>query len=164
MDFSAEQRFVLDVGDVEDGLTDPSFLGTLGDLTTIGEPDVLDTDRSADAIVQRVRYRFVAELPGAVTKVVDPDKLTWVEEARYDLAAHTSTHTIVPDHYENLIEARYSGSITVDGDGAARSVTGAVKVHVALVGHKVERVIVNGLRDFAREQADRLNTWLRQEG
>lgn len=163
MDFELEQHFVLDIADVEDGLTDPGFLVTLDDLTTIGEPAVLETKRSASEVHQQVRYRFVADLPGAVTRVVDPDKLTWIEDARYDLDTHTSSHQILPDSYADRLEARFDGELVSDGEGARRLVRGTVKVHVPLVAGKVERVIVDGLRDFGAEQAERLNAWFRAQ-
>lgn len=164
MEFELEQHFVLDVADIEDGLTDPGFLATLDDLSAIGEPVVIDTERTAEAAAQQVRYRFVADLPGAVTRVVDPDKLTWIEDSRYDLVAHTSVHTILPDHYADRLQAHYAGELVSEGDGARRLVRGEVKVHVPLVAGKVERVIVDGLRDFGAEQADRLNAWIRAQG
>jgi len=161
MDFSAEQHLDAPIATVEAALVDPGFLETLDDLTTIGPPEVLDTTRHADTVVQRVRYRFIADLPAAVTAVVDPHKLTWVEEARYDLAEHTSTHAIVPDNYPDRLEAHYSCVLTTQSAGTIRTATGEVAVRMALVHGKVERVIVEGLRDFATEQAERLNRWLR---
>jgi len=162
MRFRAEQDVDGEVADVEATLIDPEFYASLGDLTKIGAPEVVDTSRRADEVVQRVRYRFVADLPGAVTAVVDRDKLTWIEEARYDLTAHTSTHTILPDHYADRLQGEYSCSLVADGERTRRTVTGEITVHVALVHKRVEQVIVDGLVEFAAEQAQSLDRWLRE--
>jgi hypothetical protein len=45
--------------------------------------------------------------------------------------------------------------------GAERIVTGELKVHVPLVGGRVEKPIVAGLEQFAATQAEAFNRWLR---
>lgn len=149
---------------VEQALTNPGFYASLDGLTKIGAPEVLDTETAPDTVVQRIRYRFIADLPGAVTAVVDPAKLTWVEEVHYDLAAHTSAHTIHPDHYADRLQGNYACALVADGAGSRRTITGDVTVHVALVHARVEKVITEGLEDFAAEQGEHLNRWLRDRG
>jgi len=161
MRFQAQQTLDGSVAAVEAGLTDPGFYESLQDLTKVGAPEVVDTTRTADHVVQRVRYRFVADLPGAVTAIVDPARLTWIEAGHYDLTAHTSTHDIQPDHYADRLAGSYACTLVPDGSGSRRTVTGEISVHAALVHGRVEKVIVEGLQDFATEQAEHLNRWLR---
>jgi hypothetical protein len=48
-----------------------------------------------DRVIVRVHYRFTADLPSAALAVIDPDKLTWIEETTYDLEHATSTSRLL---------------------------------------------------------------------
>ena len=118
MDFTLTQDITGTVDQVEAALTDPGFLATMTDLPKIGSVEVLEQTRDGDTVHQRVRYLFTAELSGAVRRVVDPDKLTWVEDSTSDLAAHTASYRIDPDNYENLLEGAYDATITKTKGGS----------------------------------------------
>jgi hypothetical protein len=132
----------------------------MAELPKLGSAEVLSQSRTGDVVVQQVRYLFRAELSGAVTKVVDPDRLTWVEDSTVDLRAHATRCEIRPDAYANLLAGRYDASIEPDGRGARRVITGTIKVKVPLVGGKVERAIVSGLQENAAAQATLLDQHL----
>ncbi|HEX6311036.1 MAG TPA: DUF2505 family protein, partial [Acidimicrobiia bacterium] len=118
--------------------------------------------RDGERVHQRIRYRFTGDLSSAVTRVVDPDRLTWVDEAEHDLAARTSDHRIVPDNYADRLAATYAMQIHPDGtgDSSRMLVTGTVKVRMPLVGGRVERAIVSGLGEHAAAEAELLGRWL----
>lgn len=140
---------------------DPALLAHLGAQPGLGRPELLDQDDRGDVLAQRVRYRFVGDLSGPVTRVVDPERLTWVEESALDRPSRTTTFRIVPDNYAGLL--RCSGTITVSGDGAGGSVRvieADLKVTVPFVGGSVERAIVSGLRDHAVAEARVVGDWL----
>ena len=160
MDFTLTQDIAATVDQVEAALTDAGFLATMADLPKIGSVEVLEQTRDGDTVHQRVRYLFTAELSGAVRRVVDPDKLTWVEDSTSDLAAHTASYRIDPDNYENLLAGSYEATITSHGKGARRVATGQLEVHVPRVGGKGERAIVDGLRENSDAQAGLLTAWI----
>lgn len=81
MDFSLTQDILATVDQVQAALTDPGFLAAMTELPKIGSVEVLEQARGGDTVHQRVRYLFTADLSGAVRRVVDPDKLTWVERS-----------------------------------------------------------------------------------
>jgi hypothetical protein len=159
MDFTLTQDIGATVDQVEAALTDAGFLATMTDLPKIGRVEVLEQSRAGDSVHQRVRYLFTAELSGAVRRVVDPDKLTWVEDSTSDVAGHSSSYRIEPDNYANLLEGAYDATIVPDGTGARRVATGHVTVHVPLVGGKVERAIVSGLQENSDAQAALIAAW-----
>ncbi len=159
MDFTLTQDIAATVDQVEAALTDAGFLATMADMPKIGSVEVLEQTRDGDTVHQRVRYLFTAELSGAVRRVVDPDKLTWVEDSTSDLAAHTASYRIDPDNYANLLEGSYDATITAHRNGARRVAIGLLKVRVPLVGGKVERAIVDGLRENSDAQAELLTAW-----
>jgi len=163
MDFSLIQDISATVDQVEAALTDPGFLASMTELPKIGSVDVLEQTRNGDTVHQRVRYLFTADLSGAVRRVVDPDKLTWIEVSSSDVAAHTASYAIEPDNYANLLQSAYDATITATGSGTRRVATGHVKVRVPLVGGKVEQAIVSGLQENSDAQAGLLTAWIAKQ-
>ena len=145
---------------VEAALLDPAFIAHLATLPDLGQPALLDQSEAGDIVQRRIRYAFVGELSAAVTAVVDPRRLTWVEESAFARSTHRSTFRIVPDHYANLLEA--AGAITLrPEDGlVAREAEGDLRVRLPLVGRKVETAIVQGMAAHAEREADALQRWI----
>jgi hypothetical protein len=162
--FRVEQRFAAPLGEVEDALVDPAFLARLGELPRLGAPEVLSSEDGGDVVVQRVRYRFAGDLAPTVTAVVEPDRLTWVEETTYDRRTHRGEHGIVPDHYAGRLRASYTTHLEADGAGTRRRTDGELKVRFPLVGGRVERAIVAGLTQHAALEAEVLDAWLANKG
>lgn len=163
MRFTIDQRFAAGVEEVQAALVDPTYLDRLSTLPKLGRPTLLERREDGDLVHQSVRYAFVGDLNAAVRRVVDPERLTWVEEATIDRTSHVTTWRIVPDHYGNLL--RSNGTFRLepagDGGGTRRVADGELKVSVPLVGGKVEQAIVSGLREHAELEQDVLEDWLR---
>ena len=162
MNFRIEQRIPAPLAAVEAALLDSDFVAATADLPKLGAAELLENERDGDGdrAHQRIRYRFTAPLSGPVTRVVDPAKLTWVDEATYDLTSHTSRHRILPDNYADRLRAAYDVTLEPLGDSTRRLVTGDLTVHVPLVGGRVERAIVDGLEDHANAEAELLGRWI----
>ncbi|MFM7271719.1 MAG: DUF2505 family protein [Actinomycetes bacterium] len=164
MEFTLDQRFAAPPIAVAAALVDPALLATMVELPRLGEASVLTTAHTGDRVRQEVRYRFEADLPGAARRFVDPEQLTWVEVGEHDLASGQSRYLIRPDHYADLLEGRYAARVVEAGGGAARTVKGELRVKVPLVGSKVERAIVDGLREIATAQQRLVEDWLAGAG
>jgi Protein of unknown function (DUF2505) len=160
VNFRIEQRITAPLTAVETALLDRAFIAATAQLPKLGEPELLGQERDGDHVHQRIRYRFTADLSPAVARVVDPAKLTWIDDARYDLTSHTSRHRILPDHYADRLEASYDVTLEPLGDSTRRVTTGQLKVRVPLVGGRVERAIVSGLEEHAAAEADLLGSWV----
>ena len=152
MDFALTQDVPAAVDAVEAALVDAAFLVRMSELPKLGSAEVVASERNGDVVALQVRYLFQAELSAAVTRVVDPSKLTWVEDSTCDVAAHHTTCVIRPDNYTNLLEGSYEATIVAAASGCTRTVTGRIKVHVPLLGGKVEKAIVSGLSENAAAQ------------
>jgi hypothetical protein len=164
MRFTIEQTFAGPLEQVEDALVDPKFLERLSTLPKLGRPTLVHRVEKGDLVHQWVKYAFTGEVNAAVRRVVDPARLTWVEESTLDRRTHRTTWRIVPDHYRNLL--RSSGEFRLEPLGADRTrrITEAeLKVTVPLVGGKVEQAIVSGLREHAELEEQVLDEWLRNE-
>ncbi len=164
MRFRIDQRFAHPLEAVEAALVDRGFLEVRAGLQELGSPALLDQWEEGDVVHQRVRYRFAGELSPAVTAVVDPARLTWVEEVGLDRGAHRGSHRIVPDHYSGRLRCAFATELAPHSAGTIRVAGGELKVGFPLVGGRVERAIVSGLVERARLEAELLDRWLDAEG
>jgi hypothetical protein len=147
--FFIEQRFAASVQQVEDADCSPELLATLATLPKVGGAELLDQRTDGDRVVQRVRYRFTGDLSSAVTAVVDPAKLSWVEESELDRTTHVTTWHIVPDHYASRLTCAGTFRLASQAGGTLRRTDAEIKVHFPLVGGRVEKAIVSGLEEHA---------------
>lgn len=164
MRFRIQQRFDAPVEQVEAVLLDPAFLARLGQLPKLGRPELLDQREDGDVVHRRVRFAFAGQLSAAVTAVVDPARLTWVEESTVDRRTHRTTFRIRPDHYADRLRASGTFTLGADGPGSRRVAEGDVVVRFPFVGSKVERAIVSGLQDHAEAESDAVAEWLAERG
>jgi len=160
MRFSLEQRFTAPLDAVEAAFVDPAMLAELATLPQLGRPELLAQVDDGHTVHQEVRYAFVGELAPAVTKVVDPTRLTWVELSELDRRTHRTTFRIDPDHYADRLSCAGMVTLKQGSHGTRRVVEGDLRVRVPLVGSRVERAIVSGLRDHASAEAQVVQAWL----
>ncbi len=161
MRFHIEQRFNAELNEVEAALLDPGLLRDLAALPRLGGAELLDEQVTGDRVTRKIRYHFTAELSSAVTAVVDPDKLTWVEQSVHDRATHHTTWTIVPDHYANRLTCAGTFQLTSNEPGITiRTAEAEIKVRFPLVGSRVEKAIVLGLTEHAVDEQAAINRFL----
>jgi hypothetical protein len=147
--FSIDQRFNAPLLDVENAYCSPELLATMATLPKIGGAELIDQQVDADRVRQRVRYRFTGDLNAAVTAVIDPALLSWVEESVLDRTTHVTTWKIVPDHYGSRLTCSGTFSLLGDETATRRRTDAEIKVHFPLVGGRVEKAIVSGLQEHA---------------
>lgn len=164
MNFRIVQAFRAPPPAVEAAYFDPAFIASLSGLPKIGQAELLDQRVEGDVVHQRVRYVFVGALSSAVRAVVDPKKLSWVQDATHDRLRHETTWQIVPDHYPDRLSCRGVSTFSAQADGTRRDTDADMKVHVALVGGRVERAIVSGLQEHAAAEAEALERFLATGG
>jgi uncharacterized protein DUF2505 len=152
MDFTVTQRLSASADAVALAYASPDLYEHMVGLAKLGTPDVLDRRVDNDLVHLQVRYRFVGDLSPAVTAVVDPRRLSWVEHSTHDLGARTVRYRLVPDHYADRLQSSGSCTIEPDGDGSVRTVIGRLKVRALVVGGAVERAIVSGLREHLADE------------
>jgi hypothetical protein len=160
VDFTLNQAIPAPVDAVEAALVNPDFLARMAELPKLGSAEVVSNERAGDVVKLQVRYLFQADLSPAVTKVVDPTKLTWIEDSTCDLSANHTVCVIRPDNYANLLEGSYEARITLSDSGSLRTVTGKIKVRVPLLGGKVEKAIIGGLSENADAQTTLLTDFI----
>jgi hypothetical protein len=157
MRFDAEQRFATSVERLLELFTDPDFYPTLTGLPEISVPEIVNHAASGDTVRIDLRQRYIGDLPSAARSMIDPDRLTWVEQLVFDLDRGSATTRLVPDHYPDRLTC--SGVYTFRaGPGgvetSVRRLEGDLKVRVPLVGGRVENALVSGLQEHARAERD----------
>ncbi len=142
-------------------LADPDFLTSTESEAPIGHPTLVTHDTSGDMVRIAIRWRFTGDLNSAARAILDPAKLTWIQESRHDLRTRRTEFTIVPDNYADRFSCRgsYVVETGVDPGSAMLRAEGDVRVRVLLVGGQVERVLVDGLRQVLEAQADAIPDW-----
>ncbi|CAN5892131.1 hypothetical protein BH23ACT2_BH23ACT2_02670 [soil metagenome] len=161
MRFEVTQRYRSPVAEVVAAYADPGLYPALVGLPKLGDIEVLDHREEGDTATLRVRFRFTGHLPSAVTAVVDPERLTWVQESTHNLTDGTTTFRLLPDHYPDRLRASGTCRVDGEGDGARRVVAGELEVRgVPLVGGRVERAIVGGLEEYLAAEAPAVDAYL----
>jgi hypothetical protein len=160
--FLIEQRFDGLLEDVEAAFLDEAFLVKLATLPKLGDLKLVRRVDAHPLIHQWVRYRFTGDLAPAVRRVVDPNRLTWVEESTLDTRNHRTIWRIVPDNYSHLLKASgtYELRTANGGNVTLRTADGDLRVSVPLVGGRVEAAIVSGLREHAALEEGVMAEWL----
>ena len=161
MRFHLEQRFAVPADAVIAAFADPSFYPELSELDNVGEPHVLDHRSDGEVVRLQVRYRFTGDLSAAARRVLDPQRLTWVDHSTIDLTARRTVFELQADHYADRF--RCHGGYTVeevDGGRSRRVVDGELTVRAPLVGKAVERAIVSGLERHLSDEVDVVERWV----
>ena len=150
---------------VEEAFVDPAFYAELGDLPNIRAPEVLSIDADADVVRLRIYYALQADLAPAVRRVLDPEKITWIEESTVHRGRHYTDFRMVPEHYVNRMECAGSYRFEESGPETTEQVVeGDLIIHYPVVGRLVERAILTGMRQHLTEEARLLERWSRQRG
>ena len=162
MRFFIEQRFPASLDAVEAAFLSPELLGRMASLPKVGGCELLSQKTEGAKVFQQIRYRFTGELSSAVTAVVDPANLSWVEDSVLDTTTHLTTWKIVPDHYASRLSCSGTFQLQPRGDGETlRQTEAELKVHFPLVGGRVEKAIVSGLKEHAEGEEQMVADYLR---
>ena len=163
MRFDAEQRFDTTVERLLALFTDPDFYPTLGGLPQISVPEIVAHSTSGDTVRIDLRQRYTGDLPSAALAVLDPERLTWVEQLVFDLDSATATTRLVPDHYPDRLTCTGTYTFRAAGGSASiRRLDGNLRVRVPLVGGRVEQALVNGLQQHAVAEQELIDDRLQQ--
>ncbi|WCO65466.1 DUF2505 family protein [Iamia majanohamensis] len=160
MRFDVTQTIAAPVDEVAAAYASAELYETLEGSDKLGPPAVLSREQDGRIVTLRIRYRFTADLSPAVTAVVDPDKLTWVEQSVHDLDARSVAVRLHPDHYADRLRASGTYRYEPEGDATVRRVEGDLKVKALLVAGTVEKAIISGLREHLTQEGRAVEAYL----
>ena len=164
MKFTITQHFIgVPPAQVLMTYTDPDLYTTFEGLTKVARPEVVAHDASGDRISLTLRMRFIADLNAAARAVVDPAKLSWLQDEQYDLERLTATVVFRPENYADRFSSSGGYAFAADPEDASstiRTITGDLRVRMMLVGGQVEGAVVSGLREHFAEEQPLVQRWL----
>lgn len=164
MRFRLEHRIGVTPEACARAFADPGLYPELTDLPKLGGAEVVDHREDGDRVELRVRYRFTGELSSAAKAVIDPARLTWVDESVHDLAKRAVTYRMVADHYADRFSCSGAYRFEPDGDGTVRITEGELKVRALLVGGAVEKAIVSGLDEHLTAEGPIVEQYVARKG
>lgn len=159
MRFELTQRYTATIDQVDRAYADPELYPALVGLPKLGRIEVLDHD-AVPASRMSIRFHFTGDLPAAVTAVVDPRKLSWVQETEHDESRHRARFRLLPDHYPDRLRCSGQFDIAESPDGSIRKIRGELKVQALLVAGRVEQAIVSGLEEYLDAEAPVVDRWI----
>ena len=163
MRFRIEQRYRVTAADVGRALSSVEYLTTaMAELPDIGRPEVRSHRVVGDITHLELEYRFGGSLPSVARRVVDPAKLSWIEETSIDASQWTAVFTMTPTHYSSFFRCRGTWHLVQRPGETTRVIEGELKVNspVPFVGGQVERAIVSGLRERLAREPPLLERWV----
>jgi hypothetical protein len=161
MRFTIEQRYQATPAEVIAAFTDPGLYATYSGLSKVDPPEVIDHEAKDTIVHLSLRMRFAADLPSAARRVVEPSKLTWVQDERYDLEALRATVVFRPDNYADRFSCTGGYVFVADaGHECVRKVDGDLSIRMLIVGRQVENALVSGLREHFLEERPLVQRWL----
>jgi hypothetical protein len=164
MKFTITQRFTgAAPARVVAAYTNSELYTTFEGLTKVARPEVVARDASGDHLSLTLRMRFIAELNAAARAVVDPAKLSWLQDEQYDLRTLSATVVFRPENYADRFSSSGGYGFAPDPDDASstiRTITGDLRVRMMLVGGQVEGAVVSGLREHFAEEQPLVQSWL----
>jgi hypothetical protein len=149
---------------VQQAFLDPDFYRLLGEMPAIDPPQLIERRDEGNLVHLKVRYRLDAPLPAAARRILDPARLTWVDESVVDVAANRTEFRMVPDHYPDRLSCEGSYELKADGSKTVQHLKGVLTVHVPLVGSMAERGILRGLQDHLAKEAELLARFVTERG
>jgi len=127
---------------------DPAFYESLGELEGISAPEVRSFSSGPERARIALGYRFSGDLSGPARALLDPAKITWVQETEVDLATGRSEVRMVPDNYGGLLSFNGWYDLRPDGGtGCCQHLEADLRVHIPLLGPLAERTIAESLRE-----------------
>ena len=162
MRFHVEQHIGFDADATARCFTDPELYAGFAALPKVAVPEVLDRVVDGDVVTMRIRHRFAGDLNKAVRAVIDPDKLTWVDESVHHLAERHVLFVLHPDAYADRFRCHGEYRIEPTPTGCRRVASVEVQVSAPLVGRAVEGAIASGLREHLADETEVIEEYLRR--
>lgn len=160
MKFTVDQTFSRPADVVAEAFRDPALYPWFAKLPKVQIPEVLDRRVLENGDVRlRIRYRFGGDLSAAARAVIDPQKLSWVDESIHR-PDQTVRFTMHPDNYGSQFRCRGSYRFEDTADGCVRRAEVEVKVTFPLVGRAVEGAIASGLSEHLGDEVAVVEAYL----
>lgn len=151
--FTDEQRYPQSADAVLARITDPVFLSAKH--AALGRLDVRLLEHTADARRVRIRFAYSEAMDIAVPDFARkflPERQQIEQTTEWDLTAQTGRLHVDAKGSPAKLDATMR--LATDGSGCCNRIAWTVVVAVPLLGGKLEKLLVDGLRQKARRDAE----------
>lgn len=164
MRFDLVHQFRYPAARCAQAFADPTLYPWFAKLPKVAVPEVLSREADARSVRMRIRYRFGGDLNAAARAVIDPGKLTWIDESVHDLDAASVSFTLRPDHYDRQFRGQGEYRFVDTDAGCRREASIEIKVSFPVVGRAVENAIAAGLREHLDDEVGIVEQFLAASG
>lgn len=164
--FQIDDLFATTLDRFEALLDDPELYPRMArELPGIARIELVDAAEVDGVLRRRVRYTPDAarKIPSFARGRITPDMLVFVEESRFDRAAHTIDYRVepnLPDKWRDRFASHGRFTFRARPDGVARRIEGEVQVRVPVLGIIAERLLVDDVKRSFGAEAEVLRRWL----
>jgi Protein of unknown function (DUF2505) len=158
--FEIEHHFDAPVARVADLMLDPQFEASVK-LPDVALPEVRAAGSEGTVTTLRLRYEYTGSLDPIARRLIGANKLTWIQEARFDRATNSGTLSIEAEADPKKLNAHATLTLRPNGlDACVRRLAGDFVVKVPIVGGSAERRILPGVLTRLDVEADALRARL----
>src|SRR5689334_7042265 len=141
-------------------MTDPDFVASLR-LPDLEPPEVLEGGEADDGgRIVRARFKFVGRLDPIARRIMGNDRISWVQEVRFDAANERGALGVIPDVHPERMKFGGEFRLTEKDGGTVRTLTGDLSIKVPLISRRAEQHILPGLLTRVDLEAEALRAWL----
>jgi Protein of unknown function (DUF2505) len=151
MNFSIDQGVAVSPEVAMAAYGNPDFYDGREPRDNISVLEVVSHEDTGSRVLIQVRFKFTGSVSGAVRRIIDPAKMSWITKTEILVDEQRSSFEVLPDNYPDRLTCTGNYHFKEGPDGptsAVVNVEGHLKVHVPFVGGTVERVIVKGLQSY----------------
>jgi hypothetical protein len=161
VEFEFSHDFDVSLDALELAVLSPELSGRLRErLPHIEIVGVHSHDLRGDTLERVSRYRANVPIPRFARNVVRPEMCAWEERSLYDLRAHESTWSIVPDvrrEWQKYFTAKGSYRLISLGDARTRRVVkGELELKVPFFRERAEKMILGEVKKTFEAEAESL--------
>lgn len=161
MEFELRHRFPISAKRAYDELFSEAFEVESARRSRIGR-QVLEDRTEGGRRFRRVRVQPEQTFPAPVAKVIGQDRFNYVMEERHDPANTRMDWVVVPDAMADKVSVKGTWALQPGGETCERIVRIEVRVHVPLIGGKIEQQIGAELKAGYEQAAAFAQQWLKE--
>jgi hypothetical protein len=147
MDFKMEHSFDCPVGKITPILAAGEDLVPMEDLPNVSQRKVIERKREGTKLHSKLEWCVHGQIPKIAQKLIDPDKLTFLEQTVWDDETATFTTRIIPHFLKDKFDCRTTSAWSaIDANRAKRTFSGKLEIKIPIIGSIVEKTIIDYLK------------------
>lgn len=110
------------------------------------DTELLETTVEDTVTIERRRVSPRRPLPPLMAKAIGRDRLSYVQEVRFDNASYSTVWKVLSDVLPDKVRCSGTSRVVAIPGGCERVIEGKIEVHVFMVGGAIEKHILEQLQ------------------